>query len=315
MATTLDELMIDMETGDACLEDAYIASAKGQINVAHAIFESAYKNYELPDDGQFVCYVESDQEGIPTKSDKAAGAACAAVGKEIGAYLDAVLATAKKVKTSAEKNLKTIIIAGKRQGITMSEAFEKDFAEPLGKSLTENGKLSLQSDKFLKSKDSFKLAKSFVNGCIYTLAAYGISLDIPESVKNYIGSDTSSTEVSSIKQFDSKLSAGGKAFGVKASGTIGSLKASDISDMAMSVYSIANTADAVIKAVSSSAKKDAVKKLDGFCSEGNTKISKSMHSINGDIQKYMSNLEEIGNAITTGFTDSAYALMETISKK
>ena len=314
MATTkLSELMIDMETGDACMEDAYIASAKGQINVSHAIFEAAYKNSELPDDGQFVCYVESAQEGIPTETKKASGVACAAVGKELGAYLDAVVATAKKVKNSAEKDLKTMIVIGKKVGVAMSENFEKDFAKPLGESICSDGKLTLNTDgKFIKGKDAYKIAKAYTNGCVKALSAFGISIDIPEAVKDFTGCECGSGTVSSLKQVDTKIKESGSAFKTGDGSTTGTVKPKDITDVALAIYSCANVADAVIKAVSTSAKKEAMANINSFCGD---KLGNSHHSINGDIQGYMNNLEKIGNTIASGFTDSAYALMETISKK
>lgn len=314
MATKLSELLIDMETGDACIEDAYIASAKGKINVSHAIFESASKNYELPDDGQFVCYVESDQEGIPTKSEKAAGAACAAVGEELKAYLDAVESTAKKVKNSAEKDLKLLISIGKRVGVTMSESFEKEFAGPLASSLCEGGKLNLSAEKFMKGKDAYKVAKAYASGCCKALAAYGISMDIPESVKGITGCEGGSGNVSSLKQVDTKIKESGKAFDVSEPSKIGTAKASDISDLALAIYACANTADAVLKALGSNGKKDAMANLRSFC-DGDGKISNPHKSINDDIQKYMGNLEKIGTIIASGFTDGVYAIQETISKK
>lgn len=315
MATKLSELMLDMETGDACMEDAYIASAKGKIAVSHAIFEAAYKNYELPDDGQFVCYVESDQEGIPTESEKAAGTACAAVGQELGAFLDATIETAKKVKSSAEKDLKTLIAVGKKVGVGMSGDFEKEFATPLGQEICSEGRLTLTADKFMKSKNSCKIAKAYTKGCVYTLAAFGINVDIPETVKSFVSVDSSAGTVDSLKKVESKLSDGGRAFAIGEIGTTNTASASDIADLALAVYTCANVADAVIKACGSGAKKDAISNINSFCSEGNGKISRSHHAINGDIKKYMSNLEKIGSTIASGFTDAVYALMETISKK
>lgn len=314
MATKLSELMLDMETGDACMEDAYIASAKGKIAVSHAIFEAAYKNYELPDDGQFVCYVESDQEGIPTESEKAAGTACAAVGQELSAFLDATVETAKKIKSSAEKDLKTLIAIGKKVGVTMSESFDKEFATPLGQEICSEGRLTLSADKFMKSKNSCKIAKAYTKGCVYTLAAFGISVDLPEAVKDFVSVDTAAGTVDSIKKVESKLSDGGRAFAIGDVGTTNIATASDITDLALAVYTCANVADAVIKACDGAAKKDAIANVNSFCN-GDGKISRTHHAINGDIKKYMSNLEKIGTTVASGFTDAVYALMETISKK
>ena len=320
MATKLSDLMLDMETGDACMEDVYIASAKGKINVSHAIFESAYKNYELPDDGQFVCYVESAQEGIPTDSAKAAGTACAAVGHELGAFLDATVEVAKKVKSAAEKDLKTLIAVGKKVGVTMSDNFEGGFAEPLGKAIVSGRRMDLSAKKFMKSRHSCRIAKCYAKGMVNILAAYGISIsgDLNATVKDFTGCGDVRGSVNSLKDVESKLSDGGRALNTHGSdgerGTTDSIKAGDITDMAMAVYTCANVADAVIKACGGSAKKNAIAMVNSFCNDGSGKISRTVEAINGDIQKYMANLEAIGKAISTGFTDGVYALMETISK-
>lgn len=319
MATKLSDLMLDMETGDACLEDAYIAEAKGKINVSHAIFEAAYKNYELPDDGQFVCYVESDQEGIPTKSEKAAGLSCAAVGQELGAFLDATIEVARKVKASSEKDLKTLIAAGKKVGVNMSENFEGGFAAPLGKAIVVNGRLSLNNSKFIKSRNACKIAKAYTKGMINICAAFGVNIsgDINALIKNFTGAGDVKGTIDSLKALESKLNDGGKALSIgdAAEGTVDSIKAGDVTDLAMSIYCVANVADVVIKNCSGT-KKDTVAMINKFCGEDckDGKVSRTCEAINGDIQRYMGNLESIGKAIASGFTDSVYALMETISK-
>lgn len=314
MATKVSDLILDMETGDACLEDAYIASAKGKIAVSHAIFEAAYKNCELPDDGNFVCYQESAEAGIPTKTDAAASTACEAVVRELSAYYDAVVATAKKVKDAAEKDLKTLIAVGKKVGVSMSENFESGFAEPLGKAVVTSRRLDVSDKKFLKGRSSVGLAKDYTKGMCYTMAAFGVKLDVNPSVKNFTGCGEGKT-ASCLKTLESALSDGGRAMRTGDGHTTDSVKASDITDLAMAVWAVANVADAVLKAG-----KGGKKEADSFirsCCKGDAKpgkISRTCESINADIKKYMGNLEAIGNAISSGFTDSVYVLMQAVSR-
>lgn len=319
MATKVSDLILDMETGDACLEDAYIASAKGKIAVSHAIFEAAYKNYELPDDGNFVCYQESADAGIPTKSDAAAGTACEAVVRELSAFYDAVAATAKKVKDAAEKDLKTLIAIGKKVGVNMSENFEGGFAEPLGKAVVTSHRLDLSDKQFLKGRKTTKLAKNYTKGMCYIMSAYGSSIagDLNPSIKSFTGCDGGTKGVDSLKALESRLSDGGRALGgsVDTDRATDSVKAGDVTDLAMSVWTVANVADAVLKATKGG-KKNADEMIRSFCSSDGKggKISRTAEAINGDIKKYMANLEEIGNAIATGYTNSVYVLMQTVSK-
>lgn len=317
MATKVSDLILDMETGDACLADAYIASAKGKIAVSHAIFEAAYKNCELPDDGSFACYQESAEAGIPTKSDAAASTACEAVVRELSAYYDAVVATAKKVKDAAEKDLKTLIAIGKKVGVSMSENFESGFAEPLGKAVVSSRRLELSDKKFLRSRASVGLAKDYTKGMCYTMAAFGVRIgtDLNPGIKSFTGCSGDVKTASCLKTLDSALSDGGRAMRVGSERTTDSIKAADVTDLAMSVWTVANVADAVLKA-GKGGKKEADSLIRSFCN-GDAKpgkISRTCESINGDIKKYMANLEEIGNAISTGYTDSVYVLMQAVSR-
>jgi len=319
MATKVSDLFLDMETGDACLEDAYIAQAKGKIGVSHAIFEAAYKNCELPDDGQFACYLESAEAGIPTQTNAAAGTACEAVIQELDAFYDGIIATAKKVKAASEKNLKSLIAVGKKVGVSMSEDFENGFAEPLGKAVVTSRRLDLSDDKFLKGRKTVKIAKAYAKGMCYAMAAYGVRLgaDLRADVKSFTGAGDCKT-ASCIKTLESALSDAGRALNVGDSaaekGATGSVKASDITDLAMACWATANIADAVIKA--GKGKKDAAAAVRSFCKDDAKpgKISRTAEAINEDIKKYMSNLEACGNAIATGFTNSAYVLMNTVLK-
>lgn len=317
MATKVTDLMLDMETGDACIEDAYIASAKGKIAVSHAIFEAAYKNCELPDDGNFVCYQESAEAGIPTQSTAAAGTACEAVVRELDAYYDGVMASAKKIKDAAEKDLKTLIAIGKKVGVSMSEDFERGFAEPLGKAVVTSHRLDLSEKKFLKGRESVKLAKSYAKGMTYIMGAYGIRLgsELNGGIKNFTGCDGNCKTASCIKSLESCLSDGGRALKVGEPSVTDSIKAGDVADLATAIWSIANVADAVLK-VGKAGKKDAIAAVRSYCSSDAKpgKVSRTAEAINADIKTYMGNLEAIGNAIATGFTDSAYVLMQTVSR-
>ena len=122
----------------------------------------------------------------------------------------------------------------------------------------------------------------------------------------------------SLKALESRLSDGGRALGgsVDAERGTDSVKAGDVTDLAMSVWTVANVADAVLKA-SKGGKKNVDEMIRSFCSADggkSGKISRTAEAINGDIKKYMANLEEIGNAIATGYTNSVYTLMQTVSK-
>lgn len=322
MSTKVTDLILDMETGDACLEDAYIASAKGKINVSAAIFEAAYKISELPEDGTFAIVQEAAEAGVPNTVEGATKTASAAVAHELSAFFDEVVATAKKVKASAEKDLKGLIALGKKLGVSAdpnSSNFEGDFAEPLGKAVVGKGRMDLSDKKFLRSKNTVKIAKGYAKGMAYILSAYGVSIadGFTGGVKSFVGFDGSTRgSVESLKAFESRLSDGGRALSVSADAETDSVKARDITDLAMALYTVANVASAVIDATKGGAKKNADGIINALCSKDcdGKKVSRTCESINSDIKKYAQDLQNIGNAIATGYTNSVYTLMSTVSK-
>ena len=321
MATKFSDLVLDMETGDACLEDAYIASAKGRVNVSNAIFETAHKISELPEDRNFMIVQEAAEEGIPNTREGAIKTATQAVAHELSAYFDEVVAVAKKVKASAEKDLKVLIGIGKKVGVNAPADgdFEGSFAEPLGKAIIANGRMDLADKQFLKSKNTIKIAKGYAKGMAYILSAYGISIStaFTPAVKSFVGFDgTSRGSVDSLKALDSRLSDGGRALAVGGiDNTTDSIKAGDITDLAMALFVVANIASAVVDATKG-AKKQADSVIASLCSKDcdGKKVSRTCESINGDIRKYAQNLQDISNAIATGYTNSVYTLTNAVSK-
>lgn len=320
MSTKVSDLILDMETGDACLEDAYIAEAKGKIGVSHAIFEAAYKISELPEDGNFVIVQEAAEAGVPNTIEGAVKTASSAVAHELSAFLDECVATAKKVKASAEKDLKALIAIGKKVGVnadSSSSNFEGDFAEPLGKAVVGKGRMDLSDKKFLRSKNTVKIAKGYAKGMAYIMSAFGLSISdaFNSSIKSFVGFDGSTRgSVESLKALESRLSDGGRALSVSADAETDSIKARDISDLAMALYTVANIATAVISA--GKGKKNAESVINSLCGDDcdGKKVSRTCEAINSDIKKYAQDLQDIGNAISTGYTNSVYTLMSTVSK-
>ena len=321
MAIKVSELMLDMETGDASPHDANIRASKGEIEVAQLTFECMEKITELPTDGTFAITMEAADAGLPTSPDKAAGVCNTAVKSELMSFYDVLNSSAKKVKSAAEKNLKGLIAVGRRVGVsgdTSGGKFESSFAEPLGKALVGSGRsVALNDKKFLKGKYATKLAKNYAKGMATLLSAYGISINSVFSdgtIKGVTGYDGFSGKrtVDSLKSLESNLSDGGKI--IKADSMSGdthytdSPKASDVTDLAVALYSIANVASAVVEATDKSAKKNAAALVASACG-AEKGVSNCSKCINDDIKKYADNVTGIADAITTSFTDSAYSLM------
>ena len=73
------DLMLDIETGDASVEDVFMQEAYGKIAVASAIFDNEYKISETPE-GFNASYVqEAADAGLPATQDGSKSVANAAV--------------------------------------------------------------------------------------------------------------------------------------------------------------------------------------------------------------------------------------------
>ena len=110
------DLMLDMSTGTASAEDVNIQEAYHKINVSSGIFEAACNISELEEE-EVKCVQEAAAvAGLPTSKNEAIGAANSAVKEELSAYYDLIVSTAKKLKTTLDKNLKALAAVGKRYG-------------------------------------------------------------------------------------------------------------------------------------------------------------------------------------------------------
>lgn len=326
----VSDIMIDMATGDASMRDAYIQEAAGKVVVATAVFEAAYKISELPA-GDFMIIQEAAEEGLPTDQGSACDLACDSVKQAMNGFYDMLVETAKKIKESATKDMKLVIAMAKKFGISNNVSnFATAFANPLGKSVENaaGGRIELNDKRFLKGKFATKLATNYVKGVTSLLLAYGINVTdvfsdpvIAKEIEKKVAGAKGLPET--FKGVAGYLSDGGKLIKIekitdKDGHYTDSVKGSDIADLAISLYIVIATSDAVIKtAGNKSAKATAMAGINALCEKedcGDKKVSKSIVSIGDDITKWKDNVEDITTAITKTYTDSIYTLYETITK-
>lgn len=329
----VSDLMLDMATGDASWNDVNIQEAVGKINVSSTIFEAAYNISELP--SKDIAYVQeaADAAGLPTDRDESIGVATEAVKRELTAFYDLIVATAKKIKSNAEKDMKAIIAIGKKYGIKSNTGnFLTEFINPLCTAImNDNGGAIVLSDKrFIKAKYAARMTENYGRGLTNLMSGYGINIDnvysdsVVEMIVRKSTGGAKRADLRDLRDLESNLSAGGKL--INFDKTVepnrhytDTIKSNDIITVAISLYTIIKISDAIIKnTASASQKKTAIANLTSLCDTNTAngkRITRVCESINDGVKEWSDNLTNITNNITKAFTDSIYSLVEAITSQ
>lgn len=330
-AMKVSDLMKDMASGDKCMEDVHIQNAIQRINVSSGYFEAAYNISELEDD-EVACIQEAaTAAGLPTSKSDAIGVASTAVKKELEAYYDLLISTAKKLKVVLDKNLKALSVIGKRYGVSLDmQNFVTGFAQPLCNELfRESNKFELSSKKFIKGKYAAQLAEDYGKGVSKALYAFDLSIDTvfgEEAIGLLIRKvdPGNKNTVRDMRDVASLLSDGGKLLKSLDKVTADAhyeqrIKQKDVLSLFYSIYAIYKIADAVIKTAGETrAKKLAMHKLDQLCDaacNGKKNIARSCDAINEGVKEWSQNLVAVEENVSKAFTDSCYLLLEISKKK
>lgn len=342
MAMKYSDLLLDFETGDASFEDMYVQEAVGKINVASAIFDNEYRIAETPE-GVNASYVqEAADAGLPATQDSAKSAATQAVGQQLIATYDLVLSSARKIKESTGKALKSIYTIGKSYGLSKdSEA--ADFAKKLAQLIvTDNGSSKLVQVKhlpgskvvqingkhFLKGGKASSLAEKFAKG--YNAASAAFGLDISKiyddaSIVSFLGKSATSvpsgagtlTDVADLlSTFGTMLSSEAKLSG-EGSFT-DTLSTRDLENVFLAVYSINKIASAVAielgnssnKSGAKSAISDVISKTDA----SSKSVTKACAKIGQNAKAWADSAVKYADAVSKGFCDSVYAISGSINR-
>ena len=318
----VEDVLLDIATGDASAEDAFIADAVGKINVSSAIFEAAYEISELPSEDIPYIQEAADQQKIPTDKEGSVGVANEAVCQELTAFFDQIVLSAKKIKDSTNKSLGVLRTIGKHLGVKASSDYLNGFVAPLQtafKNANPKG-LVIQSKggAFIKSRYATRMAENYCKGMSNILAAYGIDMGTVldnEVVKLIVRNNIKlRNDVKDLRDVESNLSTGGKQLSFDK--TIGkdshyteTIKSNDLNAFAISLYTIYVTADAVSKM--SGKKKAALSTIRGYVNDTTAKanrVARSCESINDSVKESSDNLGSLTNNINKAFNDSIYHL-------
>ena len=139
---TLTELMLDIAAGDASVDDAHIQECMGHININARKFAAAYSISDYPDDLPSIIVEAAANAKLPTDKDEAKEVANTAVIQGLSAFYNLMIATAKKVRASTERELRAYAALGKKYGINFDKHnFVSGFLNPLCAAVEKDGLL------------------------------------------------------------------------------------------------------------------------------------------------------------------------------
>ena len=183
-----DDIMRDLDTGDASMHDVHVKEAKGKIDVASAYFEYATRLASETLGSQFVQEAASSKSDLPSDPTEGSSLASASVAQELMAFYDVVVNNAKKVKSAAKRDLAAIIALGKNYGISTSAASEGNFmiafAKPLAQALVrayagdrkKSASIRFEKGVFPAASDGERLMFAYGNAMARLAAIYGLSI-------------------------------------------------------------------------------------------------------------------------------------------
>lgn len=326
---SVSNIIKDLATGDASSDDVYAQEALGRINVSSAIFEAAYLISEATDGEleQIVLEAAADKN-LPTDKEGAVAVTIASVKKELTAYYDLIIATAKKLKSASAKNMTVITQIGKKLGVPKSNDFSayiNSVCDAVKKS-TPKGVINLSERKFIKKKYAEKMAENYTRGICHTLAAYGVkdpSLDATwndSAILKVVRLIKSTKEIKDLRDVETNLAYGGAliANSIKITDDqnnyTDTIKADDLRGVAMALYTTTKVADAVVRAASSQ-KKAVLKKTSEIVDACTikTRVTRSCESINDGIKEWAKNLNDIVDKYSHALGFSISELLKALS--
>lgn len=343
----IEQLMTDLDTGDASMADVLVKEANGQINYSSAVFEYARLLDMLPPQSgvvQEAASAASDRD-LPTNPDEAGKLATAATARELIAFYDIVVNNAKKVKTAADRDLKVIIGLGKHYGISTSAAQEGNFmiafAKPLAQALVreyqagKKNSIPFAPGVFPNHNDAEKIMFAYGNSMARLAAVYGMSIGDcinDPTVQEELGLDKALVKALAEPQtgFDQggvpdckalyKALMKGAGMTVKDKvGTVTNAKVDDIAALITYTYVVQQVSAGVVASASKVGRKGAQKFVDDLCGAeemrhnqsgkvGQKRISGTFQKINDNMQEWADTVTKTADQVVKVFSDAVAAL-------
>lgn len=326
---TTTELMLDIASGDASTDDAMMQECLGHINISAREFAAAYSISEYPDDLPSIIVEAAENAKLPTNKDEAKEVANAAVIQGLSAFYNLMIATAKKVRASTERELRAYVALGKKYGISFDKHnFLTGFLNPLCSAVENDGLLGKLDDRsFIKGKYAARMVENYGKGMANLMSGYGLSIDnvFGDSVvglivrNNFSGKKT----IKDLRDVESNMSTGGKQLNFdktldKKTHYQDYVKIVDFKMLAISIFTLSQISEAIIAALGNAATKKSamnnMKKLFDEASNGNRRVVRSVESISDGTKEWSENLSKLATNMTGAFTDSSYELLKMLKK-
>lgn len=167
----VSDIMLDLETGDASVHDAYVQEAMGQINVSAAIYDAAEKIASLePSEMTEVIQEAATNAGLPTDREKAielmyAAAENVLIGTCRHLYQEtAIFVEAAEKKTSPKGLIKTIAkMGGYNEPFEMSAKYADGFAKVV---VGKNSNIDIKDAVFFTAKSAKSATTDLIKGFV-----------------------------------------------------------------------------------------------------------------------------------------------------
>jgi hypothetical protein len=327
---TLTELMLDIASGDASEHDVHIQESLGHINISARQFAAAYSISDYPGDLPSIIVESAKNANLPTDKDEAKEVANTAVIQGLSAFYNLMIATAKKVRSATERELRAYAALGKKYGIAFdTHNFLSGFLNPLCSAIEKDGLLGKKLDdrSFIKGKYAARMVENYGKGMANLMSGYGLSIDnvFGDSVVGAIirGDYSGKKTIKDLRDVESNMSTGGKQLNFdktldKKTHYQDYVKIVDFKVLAISIFALSKISEAIIVTLgNASTKKTAlanITKLVNDASNGNKRVVRSAESISDGTKEWSDNLNKLTTNMTGAFTDSSYELLKMLKK-
>ena len=328
----VSDIMLDLETGDASVHDAYVQESMGQVKVSAAIYDAAKKIALLePSEMTEVIQEAATNAGLPTDRENAINVMYEAAEKELIATCRHLYQEMAIFQESADKPtspLAGLNKLGKVCGVKTTLNGTKEYAGEFASAVMKNKDLNLKGGaKFLKAGVAKNATRALINGVTQLANAFCIdcsplcddatvSAVVPAlkncKCKQKDGKDdcTASFMVNCIKNAGKDV----KGVNLGADAYTTSVTKNDVATVVLCNFAVAKTAKfikskfgeggAKIEAkISAAMKKLDKKNVSGDIEDLNSADGSSAKDINKDLQALCSEL-------LTGFNNSFYSLLQ-----
>lgn len=320
----VSDIKLDLATGDASIDDAYIMESVGKVKVSSAIFDAADKLYDLPNMNLTREELQTIQEAALAQNLPLTQEGNVQVAHR--AFLEAALGTGNAIKSSARKTYNQI--AKKSDMLVTAVAKWVDapqsnvvleYATNISKSVIAANRgrdIELEDEKIMDVESVKCITEAYIQGAASTLKSYGLStssiFDL-DSVQALGIDDNSGSTPKTPEAISRKLDASIKLMTTPEPNYTKKISAKDIGTYVLATDAIKNTAKALASA--SSVIDEGAENMGGIVSQYD-KITDAERNImsGGKFTKLAESIADTSSKICGMVGDTAYALTSGVQR-